>query len=93
MSDQPVARATQHTKTRTNIPALSRIWTHDLSVQAIKAYVLDGTATGTGFVLNLGVKKKIKGKSATCHLLDKHFTLFNVPKRIYYQHDQTQDPE
>jgi hypothetical protein len=45
------------------------------------------------FCSTLRGNKKIKGKSATCHLLDKHFTLFDVPKCIYYQHDQTQDPE
>jgi hypothetical protein len=40
--------ATQHRKTRKNIRALSEIRNHDLSVQAIKAYVSDRTASGTG---------------------------------------------
>jgi hypothetical protein len=35
---------------RTNIHALSAIRTHGLSVQAIKAYVSDRAATGTGRV-------------------------------------------
>jgi hypothetical protein len=34
--------------TRINIDALGGIRTHDLSVQAIKAYASDGEATGTG---------------------------------------------
>jgi hypothetical protein len=35
-------------QTRTNIHALSGIWTHGLSVQVITAYTSDRTATGTG---------------------------------------------
>jgi len=45
-------RTTQHTKTKTNIHTLSGIQTHDLSVQAIKAYALDDAATGTGVWYN-----------------------------------------
>jgi hypothetical protein len=38
-------------QTRTNIHNLSRIQTHDLSVQAIKAYyTLDHAATGTSII-------------------------------------------
>jgi hypothetical protein len=37
-------------KTWTNIHALSRIQTHGLSVQAIKAYVSDHAATVTGII-------------------------------------------
>jgi hypothetical protein len=33
---------------RTNIYAFSGIQTHDLSIQAIKAYASDHVATGTG---------------------------------------------
>jgi hypothetical protein len=40
-------RATQHTKTRTNIHAVSGIRTHDLSIQAIKALTSDRAATET----------------------------------------------
>jgi hypothetical protein len=35
---------------RINIHALSRIQTHGLSVQAIKAYASGGAATGTSFL-------------------------------------------
>jgi hypothetical protein len=52
-SDQPVAKAStytgqQHGKTRTNIHALNGIRTHDLSLQAIKAYASHRAANGTG---------------------------------------------
>jgi hypothetical protein len=35
-------------QTRTNVHALRWIRTHDLSVQAMKAYASDGAAIGTG---------------------------------------------
>jgi hypothetical protein len=37
--------------TRTSIYALSGIRTHDLSLQAIKAYASDLAATGTGRII------------------------------------------
>jgi hypothetical protein len=39
-------------QTRTNIHALSGIWTHGISVQAIKAYTSDRADTGTGHKLS-----------------------------------------
>jgi hypothetical protein len=42
---------------RTNIHALSGIRTHDLIVQAIKAYTPDSAATGTG--LYFGIHKQM----------------------------------
>jgi hypothetical protein len=50
MSSSQMTLPTQDSTTRKdeNIRALSSIWTHDLSIQAIKAYALDSEATGTG---------------------------------------------
>jgi hypothetical protein len=42
---------TQHRTTTINVHALSRIRTHELSVQAIKAYASDRAATETGYCL------------------------------------------
>jgi len=48
-SQNPVSTyARQHRKTGTNIHALNVTRTEDLSVQAIKAYVSDRAANGTG---------------------------------------------
>jgi hypothetical protein len=54
-SDQPIARATQHRKTRTNIHALSGFQTHDLSVQEIKAHDLDRATSVTDHLYNQSV--------------------------------------
>jgi hypothetical protein len=40
-------------QTRTNIHALSGIWTHSLSIQTIKAYASERVATGTRNVHSL----------------------------------------
>jgi hypothetical protein len=40
-------QTTQHRKTKTNVHDLSGIRTHDLSVQAIKAFASDRAAAGT----------------------------------------------
>jgi hypothetical protein len=45
--DLYIHRTAQHTKTTTNIHALSGIRSHELSVQVIEAYATDRATTGT----------------------------------------------
>jgi hypothetical protein len=44
-------RTAQQRKTKTNIYTLSGIRTHDISVQAIKAYASDCAASGTDNII------------------------------------------
>jgi hypothetical protein len=54
--DEPIEKAStykgqQHKKMSTNLHALSGIQTHDISVQEVKAYASDGSATGAGKIM------------------------------------------
>jgi hypothetical protein len=48
-------RITQDRKMRKNIHAVCGIWTHDLILQATKAFISDSRATGTGKVFKLTI--------------------------------------
>jgi hypothetical protein len=57
-----------------NIHAVSGIWTHDLSDQAIKAYVSDRAATGIGYFLFLFITfLKRTGQTSIEELYDSLF--------------------
>jgi hypothetical protein len=64
MGDQPDARPiAQHRKIKINMYVVSGIRTHDVCVQAIKAYASESEATVTGqkFILS-----EVNSKTGTC---------------------------
>jgi hypothetical protein len=69
------------------IHALSRIWTHALSFQAIKAFASDCAADGTG--LGCGNRRN-SSRDYVCHLSDRNRDIFimTVPPITVYRQSQ-----